>query len=59
MATKIIELVNNDSNWHRFKSEVTTKVDHKTNGVVAKMVGTYLSLAGGILRKTKNNLPKT
>lgn len=48
----------NASNWHRFKSEVTTKVDHKTNAVVSKMVGTYLSLAGSILHKTKNNVPK-
>ena len=46
----------NTSNWERFKMEVTTKVDNKTNAAVAKMVGAYLSVAGGVLRRTKNKV---
>ena len=44
----------NASNWSRFKSEVTTKVGNKTNGVIASMAGMYLSLIGQFLGANDN-----
>ena len=49
----------NASNWDRFKTEVTTKVNNKTNPFIAKMAGAYLSVAGSVLHKTKNKVSKT